>query len=144
MTEGSPRPSDPELWASVEATIRDVILPDLTDDWSRAAAVQLIGLAVYAQQRGNDRGDANSAELVAALDELAASGNEIVSAVWPDPGCPAAEAVSLCLAAAVLRDDAAADALRRRLRPVVLSQLDEDLAESAPLLEYFRGRLPDA
>ena len=45
------------------------------------------------------------------------------------------------LAFAVGRDDEHAVEIRSVLRPVVVRQLDEELATTAPLVEAFRGRL---
>jgi len=47
------------------------------------------------------------------------------------------------LAAAVDADEVAQRDVRRRLRPLLLDQLDTDLASEDVLLGAFRGRLPD-
>src|SRR5262245_5010217 len=46
--------SDAEIHRAVAATVFDVLLPAIPADaeWARAAAVQLVGLARYAAQRG--------------------------------------------------------------------------------------------
>jgi hypothetical protein len=144
MTAGEPRIDDDELWAAVEATVRDTLLPDLSDEWARSAAVQLIGIARYARHRGSDPTGDRSQELAEALDELSTDGNEIVAAVWPDAGLTANAAVARCLAAAVTRSDAVAATVTERLRPIVIDQLEDDLENTAPLIDFFRGRLPDA
>lgn len=144
MSGPGSRPTDAELWAAVEVTLRDVILPDLEDEWARASAVQLIGLATYAQRRGPDSTAVRDAELAEALERLAASGNEIVLAAWPDPEGSATVAASRCLAEAAVRDDGAAAAVRAELRTLIVRQLDDDLDETGPLLDFFRGRMPDA
>jgi aminoglycoside phosphotransferase (APT) family kinase protein len=67
------RPSHDALWASVEQTLRDVVLPTVADDFARQATVHLIGLAHYARTRPTlplSHGDA-SANLDAALAETA-------------------------------------------------------------------------
>ena len=143
MTAGEPRPDDDELWAAVEATVRDVLLPDLTDEWARACAVQIVGLARYARERPPDDGFERDAALAAVLDGLADAGNGIVLAVWPDSEIGVHDAVARCLAAAVVADDPDAEAVRLQLRPLVVDQLGDDLAASSSLLDYFRGRLPD-
>ena len=137
MTSGD-RPSDDALWASVAATLRDVVLPQLDDEHARAATIELIGLAAYARARGDDRGAARIAELRAVLDGL------------PGSGCAGAgdatEVLAACadaLVAATGGDDEGAAAVRDRLRPVLLRHLDEDLAGEEGLLTAFRGRLPD-
>ncbi|MCB0982939.1 MAG: hypothetical protein KDB17_20145, partial [Ilumatobacter sp.] len=73
-------PTDAELWRGVEATVRNVLLPALSDDWARAAAVQLVGLARYAQRRPADPTGDRAAELAAALDSL--GHNALVAAHW--------------------------------------------------------------
>jgi hypothetical protein len=50
-------------------------------------------------------------------------------------------AVGAALAGAVGRHDDHADQIRERLRPVVVRQLDEELEETAPLVDAFRGKL---
>ena len=74
-------PSDAEMWRSVEATVRNVLLPSITDDWARVITVQLAGMARYAATRPPDPTAARVAELAAALDRLA--GNPVVAAHWP-------------------------------------------------------------
>ena len=71
-----------ELWRCVDETVLNVLLPALRPDeeWARAVAVQLVGLARYAAGRADDEGDARAAELAATLDTLA--GNELVDACW--------------------------------------------------------------
>jgi aminoglycoside phosphotransferase (APT) family kinase protein len=47
----SPRPSQDACWASVRQTLRDVILPQLSDAHARQTAIHLIGLADYQLHR---------------------------------------------------------------------------------------------
>lgn len=133
------RPSDEALWGCVATTLREVVLPALDDQWARAATVQLVGLAAYARTRAADPAVARAEELGRALDELAA--NELVAGHWPGDALVAAAAA---LAAAVGRRDEAAEAVRARLRPLLVRHLDEDVTEHEVLLGPFRGRLPDA
>jgi hypothetical protein len=138
-------PTDPQMWRAVEATIRNVVLPSITDDWARVAAVQLVGMARYAQVRPDDPVPARVAELRGVLERLAA--NPIVAAHRPQPDPSDGDVmatVGAVLADAVGRDDAPADEVRAQLRPVVRRQLDDDLASSGMLMPYFRGELPDA
>lgn len=138
-------PTDAEMWRAVEATVRDVLLPSLADDWARVAAVQLVGMARFAATRPADPTPARVAELAAVLDRL--SHNPVVAPNWPVPAA-SSEAVlgaaSAVLASAVERDDDAGDEVRAELRSVVSRHLDEDLAVTGMLLPYFRGQLPDA
>jgi hypothetical protein len=138
-------PSETEMWRSVETTVRDVLLPAIDDDWARVIAVQLVGMARFAAIRPADPMPARVVELGAVLDKLA--GNPLVAPHWPAPSTENSAvltAVSAVLAAAVARDDAAADEVRAELRPVVRRHLDEDLAVTGMLMPYFRGQLPDA
>jgi len=138
-------PADTDMWRSVEATVRDTLLPSLADDWARVIAVQLVGMARFAATRPADPLPDRVAELSAELDELA--GNSIVAGRWPAPSEDAADvlrAVSAVLGDAVSRDDAAGDEVRARVRPIVSRHLDEDLEVTGMLMPYFRGQLPDA
>jgi hypothetical protein len=138
-------PSDTEMWRAVEATVRDVLLPSVADDWARVAAVQLVGMARFAATRPADPTPARAAELAAVLDRL--SHNPVVAPHWPVPAA-SSEAVlgaaGAVLAGAVQRDDDAGDEVRTELRSVVRRHLDDDLAVTGMLLPYFRGQLPDA
>jgi hypothetical protein len=137
VTSGD-RPSDDALWASVAATLRDVVLPQLDDEFARAATIQLIGLAGYARARGDDPAEARIEELRAVLGELPGGGTSVASG--------ASEVLAACadaLVAATGRDDEEAATVRNRLRPVLLRHLDEDLAGDEGLLGAFRGRPPD-
>jgi hypothetical protein len=137
-------PTDQQMWRAVEATVHNVLLPSIADDWARVAAVQLVGMARFAQQRPADPLPARVAELRGVLDALAA--NPIVAAHPPsaagDEGVLAA--VGEVLADAVARDDPPAEEIRDQLRTIVRRQLDDDLASSGMLMPYFRGELPDA
>ena len=135
--------TDAEIYRAVHTTIVDVLLPAIGDDaeWARAAAIQLAGLARYAERRAVDRTDARVAELADVLAALAE--NELVAEHW-DGGRSQRSvmgAAGAVLAALVDRRDLAAVEARRALRPVVVRQLDEELAETAPLVEAFRGKL---
>ncbi len=137
--------SDAEILRSVEYTLRDVLLPALPDEaeWPRTATVQLIGLVRYALRRGEDRTTARTDEVAEVLGRLRA--NDIVNASWDGTATQVAvmDAAGRALAAAVGRDDAAAAEVRAELRPVLLRQLDDELAETGPLVDAFRGKLDD-
>ena len=51
------------------------------------------------------------------------------------------EAAGAVLAAAVGRDDRPRTRRASVLRPVLVRQLDDELAETAPLVDAFRGKL---
>jgi hypothetical protein len=144
MDEPDPgRLTDAEILRSVEETVLGVLLPALPEQeqWARALAVQLVGLVRYAENRGPDRRGARLAELAATLAVM--TGNPIVDRAWDGDTAPGAvlDAVGAALAAAATRTDADADDVRRRLRPVVIRHLDEELQETGPLVDAFRGKL---
>ena len=134
-------PTDDQLWHGVEHTVRRVLLPAIDDEWARAAAIQLIGLARYAATRPDGRVEANAAELAGVLTALAA--NPIVAGVPRASESPTdvLAAVGAALAAAVDDDGPDGDEIRSVLRPVVARQLDDELAVTAPLVPYFRGQV---
>jgi hypothetical protein len=139
-------PTDGALWASMAATLRDVVLPDVSDPHHRQVVIQLVGLATYARGRGPDPTPARVAEIAAALDALVGEGSSLVAARWSgDAGDPAAimAAASAVLADAVQGDDPDGLAARDALRAILVRHLDEDLATEDVLLSAFRGRLPD-
>ena len=51
------------------------------------------------------------------------------------------EAAGAALAGAVARDDQSARDVHDVLRVVLVRQLDDELAETGPLVDAFRGRL---
>jgi hypothetical protein len=134
-------PTDDQLWRGVEHTVRHVLLPAIDDEWARAAASQLVGLARYAATRPNGRVDANTAELARVLATLA--DNPIVGRVplASESAVDVFAAVGAALAAAVDDDGPDGDEIRAVLRPVVTRQLDDELAVTSPLIPYFRGQV---
>lgn len=143
----SARLTDAELWRGVEATVRDVLLPAINDDWARAAAIQLVGVARYAQRRPADTVDAQIAEVAAALRAL--EGNPLVQQPSSSASTDVLAAASAALVAAVDADQndpatgAAVDEIRAILRPVLMAQLDDELVVTAPLVNAFRGKLDE-
>ena len=137
------RLDDAELWRCVDATLTGVVLPAIADDqaWARAATVQLIGLVRYAASRPADASADRTLEVAAALTQLAS--NELVDWDGDLVDSNVAAAAGRALAASVGRVDAAADEIRAVLRPVLLRQLDDELAVTAPLVGAFRGVLDD-
>jgi hypothetical protein len=135
--------TDAEIHRAVAATVLDLLVPALRDDadWARAAAIQLIGLARYAAGRGPDQTAARVAEVAGVLRSLA--GNELVDAVWNGDQSQRSvmRAAGVVLAGAVGRDDPAATSARDAIRAVVVRQLDDELAETGPLVDAFRGKL---
>jgi hypothetical protein len=142
------RPTDAALWAGFARTLREVVLPAVTDEFARLTVVHLVGLAHYAMVRGEDQTAAHTQALADVLNQL--RGLSVVDACWPvgaDASTGAVmEATSAVLAAcaSLSADDHQAVTVRTVLRPVVIAQLDADLVGNAVLLDAFRGRLPDA
>jgi hypothetical protein len=135
-------PTGAELWRCVEATVRDVLLPAIGDEWARAAAVQLVGLARYAASRPPDPGPDQAAELAGVLDRL--GGNPLVAARWNgdrDDVANIHDTVSRLLVAAVGDGGPEAAQIRDELRSVVIRQLDDELVVAGPLVAAFRGQL---
>jgi hypothetical protein len=58
------------------------------------------------------------------------------------PGEPL-HVASVALAAAVRRDDPTASEVRDVLRPILVGHLEEELSETTPLIDAFRGRVTD-
>lgn len=141
MADESQRISDADLWRGVEFTVRNVLLPAIDDEWARAAAIQLVGVARYASRRPDDRTAEHAAEVAAVL--LSLVQNPLV--VQPIDASPQAvlAAAGATLAAAVADDGAAGDEVRAVLRPVLLRHLDEEFAITGPLVHAFRGKLDD-
>ncbi len=137
--------TDAEILRSVEATVREQLLPALPADqaWARAVGVQLVGLVRYAMRRGADRTQERIDEVADVLASL--RHNELVAGVWDGDRSqrPVMAAAGAALAAAIVRDDAAGDEIRSVLRPVVVRHLDDELAATAPLIDAFRGKLDD-
>jgi len=138
-----PEPSDAELWHGVEHTVHRVLLPHIDDDWARAAAVQLIGLARYASTRTAGRVDRNVAELIGVLDSLADNAIVADHRRASDSPSDVFAAVASVMAAAVDDDGVAGDEIRRTLRPVVTRQLDDELTETSAMIPFFRGQIDD-
>lgn len=137
----SQRLSDADLWRGVEFTVRNVLLPAIDDDWARAAAIQLVGVARYAVRRPVDDTDAQTAEVAAVLAQLA--NNPLVSQPADGSAHAVMAAAGAALAAAVNDDGADGDEVRAVLRPVLLRQLDAEFEVTGPLVNAFRGKLDD-
>jgi hypothetical protein len=135
------RLTDDELWRGVEATLRDVLIPALSDEWARAAAVQLVGVVRYARRRPADPLESRVEELRALLNAL--HGNPIVqrNPLLTGDARDVLDVVGRVLASAVDDGGSAGDEVRAMLRPVVMRQLDDELEITGPLVAAFRGRL---
>jgi hypothetical protein len=145
MADDSGRASltDAEIYRSVRTTVLDVLLPALpaNAEWARVAAIQLAGLVTYAERRGPDRTSARLGEVVEALTALGS--NRLVAGAWDGDRSQEAvmAAAGAVLASAVGNDDPDAVEVRSVLRALVVRQLDDELAETATLVDAFRGKL---
>lgn len=131
-------PADHDLWRCVESTVRDVVAPAIEDPEVHLVAEQTVALAQHARTRPEDPTVERAAEVGRALDDLA--DNPLVVDEWPivsnRPGDVLA-AASRVLVAAIGEGGAAADAVRSRLRPVLVRHVDDDLAVTAQLLDVL-------
>ncbi|MEP7115123.1 MAG: hypothetical protein ABI862_17805 [Ilumatobacteraceae bacterium] len=118
----SDRPSDAALWASMAETLRNTVLPTVTDPHARDATIQLIGLALYAGRRGPDPTRRRHEELSGALG--AAAGQDVMRS---------------CIA--VLADPY--HRAHRTIREILERHLDEDLESETVLLRALRRELPN-
>ncbi len=116
------RPTDAALWASMADTLRNTVLPHLTDAYARDATIRMIGLATYAGQRGNDPTRRRSEELAAALG--AAAGQDVMRS---------------CLA--VLADPYHRE--NSTVREILERHLDEDLERETVLLRALQRQVPN-
>ena len=129
------------ILASVAHTLRTVVHPAIGDPYVAGVVAQLIGLVDLARGVLLDPVPERTAALEAVLDTLA--GNPLVAPHWP--GFDAWSAASAVLAAVIdSSDDAAATEVRAALRPLLIAQLDADLAEHMPLMDGFRGKVRNA
>lgn len=110
------------MWASVADTLRTTVLPHVTDPEARTAAIQLIGMAIYAGRRGSNPQRRRLDELSMALG--ASAGQDVLrscSAVLGDPY----------------------HRVHGRIREILESQLDEDVENEVVLLKALGGQLPN-
>jgi hypothetical protein len=103
------RPSERALWNSVIETLRDTVLAHVDEPYAALQTRRLIGLAMYARDRGVDPSATRAAAIAALIDD-------------GDP-------------ATVLLDPN--DARRVALRQLLMTHLDEDLASEQVLLDHF-------
>ena len=140
------RPSDRDIWESMIATIRSVVLPEIRDEWARLVAIQLVGLAAYARDRQPDPSADRARQLTVVLD--AHGDDPVVRQHWPHPSGDPHRGASAILVAMINRSQSTlaegSSAARRAIRARLIADLDDDLRDAAPLMPAFRGRFPDA
>lgn len=128
------RVSDEAVAASIAPALRTIYEGG---SWARQVTAQLLGLVEYVAGRGADPTPDRVTRLTAALADL--DGNPLV----PSEGTIEARAAA-ALIAAIGRTDDDADDIRARLRPVLVTELDDELASTMVLMDAFRGRVRDA
>jgi hypothetical protein len=151
MTTERPHTTDAILRSAI-ATVRDVLMPELTSAWARTSALQLIGMLAYARARtaADPERSADLAEALAVLllDEpaLAAQFGDFDAALAARGGDASAlhALAGELLVHAQRQDGPGSVAIRERLRPLLLRRLGEDLAGAQVMMQTFRGVLPDA
>jgi hypothetical protein len=103
------RPSEHALWTAVIETLRSSVLPHVDDAFAALQTQRLIGLAIYARDRGADPSEHRRAAIHALI------GDDDPTTVLLDTSDPRAE----------------------RLRATLSAHLDADIADEAVLLEHF-------
>lgn len=133
------RLSDEAVRASIAPTLR-AMHAEPSAAWVRQVLAQLVAVVEHVDRRGPDPSGERRAALAAALSGL--SGNPLV----PADGSPEARAAAALAAAAgdATADAAAAAEVRAALRPVLVGELDAELASTMELMDGFRGRVRDA
>lgn len=130
------RISEAAARSAVAPTLR-AVYADPAGDWARQALAQLIAVVEHVVGRSADPTEERRGALRDALADLA--GHPLVA-----PDGPPEQRAADALAAAAGRDDDAARAVQAALRPLLLAELDGELASTMEMMEGFRGRVRDA
>ena len=140
------RPTVDEVLAGALHTIENQLLPNLEDTWARAAASQLMGTLEYARallatDEHMDEGiDAVEAVIAGLLRDHPGLEAVLEGSEGETRGFTALEQASRLLSHAVANESAEADAIRDRLRPLIVQQATDTLNETMPMLMAFGGR----
>ena len=113
--------------------------PPLDPGWPRSAAIQLVGISDYARTRPPDPTARWTASLAEILQRLGAP----VDGELADDATTVYARCGDLLAGAVGAEGESAQAIRHELRPLLVSQLDEELHVTSSTIPSFRGSLPD-
>ena len=143
-----PVPPDVEtILENCIATLRDVIVPDVHDEWARFSAGLLMGALAYAiGQLGEDRAGQHRADLAAAIAQLRpvlqkAHEPEALEAL---DGASPFEAASRLLVWGQNNPGELANEVREALHPVLFAQLQQEMEAAAPIMEALgRGMRGD-
>jgi len=148
MTESVYHPTLEEVLDGAVATIRDILIPNLTDAWARASAVQLTGLLTYASRLPTELVfTGRLMEIGGAIESLLASYLELhepFAGRHPGPHTEAGAVDTLQLASdmlvyAIRNQNPASEAIRGELRPLLVRQLVEDSQRTSAMLMTFSG-----
>lgn len=137
-----PVPPDAEtILQNCIVTLREIVVPDVRDEWARFSAELLIGAIEYAIGRlGEDRAEGHRVELGAAVETLRraideSAEEELVLAVQQDSPF---EAASRLLVWSQNRPGPLADRIQSTLRPVLLDQMHREMDAAEPIMTVLR------
>lgn len=132
-----------ELLDGAIRTLEEVLMPELATPWAKSSAIGLLGQLRYARARadGDDLAEQNAA-LQRCLAGLSSEFSELrkiveAAATSGDASRDLREQAGKLLVFAVGNEGAATDAVRERLRPLLVEHLQRDLAASTPMLHAF-------
>ena len=150
MTESVYHPTLEEVLDGAVATIRDVLIPNLTDTWARTSAVQLTGLLTYARCFSTDLGFAEHVtEIGSAIESLLVRYPELgetFASRHPGPynevgAVNTLQIASDMLAYAIHNQNPASEAIHGELRPILVRQLGVESQRTSEMLMTFSGAI---
>jgi hypothetical protein len=150
MTESVYHPTLEEVLDGAVATIRDVLIPNLTDTWARASAVQLTGLLTYARCFSTDLGLAEHVtEIGSAIGSLLARYPELREpfasrhpGLYNEAGAvDTLQLASDMLVYAIRNQNSASEAIHGELRPLLVRQLGVESQRTSAMLMTFSGAM---
>ncbi len=138
-------PTDAQLWRCMSETMRNVILPNIEDPHVQLTLIRLIGLAEYAPSRVANPEGRRINNLVSCIDQLAVRYPDIQQQLppqWPvNDETAVLELCSQLLVNAVGDTGEQAQSIRSELKSLLVEQLDEDINDTDPLINFFGGQL---
>ena len=138
-------PTDAQLWRCMSETMRNIILPNIEDPHVQLTLIRLIGLAEYAPSRVTNPEGRRINDLVSCIDKLAARYPDIQQQLptqWPvQDETTVLELCSQLLVRAVGDTAEQAQSIRSELKSLLVEQLDEDINDTDPLINFFGGQL---
>lgn len=140
---GERHPTQQELLAGAIHTLEEVLIPELHSDWARSSAMGLLGQLRFAlSQAASDSLATQSGALDERMNALCIEFSELRAIAAQvdesdDPAWDLRERAGRMLVFAQEDDSAAAVAVRERLRPLLVSQVEQDLAETHSMLQAF-------